>query len=74
MQPAVSGLEQEFPGQVVAANVDATTEESKQIVATLGFQNHGLVVRSGDGEVRGKQPDHEVDMKLVKEALKELLE
>ena len=74
MQPAVSGLEQEFPGQVVAENLDATTEQAKQIVAELGFQNHGLVVRSGDGEVRWKQPDHEVDMNLVREALKELLE
>ena len=74
MQPAVSGLEQEFPGQVVAANVDATTEDAQQIVAGLGFQNHGLVVRSGDGEVRWKQADHKVDMSQVRTALTELLE
>ena len=74
MQPAVSGLEQEFPGEVVAENVDATTEDAQQIVAGLGFQNHGLVIRSDDGEVRWKQADHEVDMSLVREALKELLE
>ncbi len=74
MQPAVSGLEQEFPGQVVAQNVDASTEEAKKIVAELGFQNHGLVVRSSDGEVRWSQPDHQVDMNMVREALKELLE
>ena len=70
----MSGLEQEFPGRVVAANVDATTEESKRIVAELGFQNHGLVIRAADGEVRWKQPDHEVDMEQVRKALEEILQ
>jgi len=74
VQSAVSGLEQEFPGRVVASNVDATTEESKRIVSELGFRNHGLVIRSPEGEIRWKQPDHEVEMSMVREALKELLE
>ena len=69
----MSGLEQEFKGQVVAANVDATTVETKEICKQLGFQNHGLVVRDGAGEVLWKQPDHEVVVDDAKQALEGLL-
>ena len=68
----MSGLEQEFEGKIVAANVDATTAETKEICKQLGFQNHGLVVRDGAGEVLWKQPDHQVvvdDAKLAIEGL-----
>jgi len=46
----VSGLEQDFPGKVKAQNLDATTPESKKIVKDLGFQSHGLVIRSAEGK------------------------
>lgn len=72
-KPAVSGLEAEFPGKVVAKNVDATTPEAKKDVEELGFKSHGLVVRSADGEVLFKQADHTVDMEKVRAKLKELL-
>lgn len=68
----MSGLEQEFPARVKAQNVDATTEESKRAVAELGFQNHGLVIRSAEGEVLWKQPDHQVKMEDVRAKLQEL--
>ena len=55
----MSGLEQEYKGRVRGQNLDATTEENKKIVKSLGFENHGLVIRSADGKVLWKQPDHE---------------
>lgn len=69
----MSGLEQEFEG-VVAQNVDATLDDSVADVASLGFRNHGLVIRSSEGEVLWKQPDHEVDMEQVRQALGEILQ
>jgi hypothetical protein len=69
----VSGLEQEFPGKVRAQNVDATTAENKKIVSELGFKSHGLVIRSSDGQVLWKQPDHEVKMDDARKAIADLL-
>jgi hypothetical protein len=73
VKPAVSGLEKEFPGKVKAQNVDATAPESKKVVKELGFDNHGLVIRSSEGKVLWKQKDHDVDMNDVRAALKDLL-
>ncbi len=73
MKPAVSGLEKEFPGQVVAKNLDATTPEAKKVCKELGFANHGLVVRSAKGEVLYKAPDHHVNMDEVRKKIAELL-
>ena len=73
VQPAVSGLGQEFPGKVIGQNVDATTPEAKAICEGLGFKNHGLVIRSGEGQTLWSQPDHEVDMDDVRAKLNELL-
>jgi len=67
-------LEQEFPGRVRAHNLDATTPENKKIVRDLGFENHGLVIRSADGKALWKQPDHEVKMEDVRKELLTLLE
>jgi hypothetical protein len=69
----VSGLEAEYKGKVRGENVDATTPENKKIVKSLGFDNHGLVIRSSDGKVLWKQPDHEVDMEDVRKELNRLL-
>ena len=46
----MSGLDQEFEGKVVAANVDATTPEAAAVCKELGFGNHGIVIRSADGD------------------------
>jgi hypothetical protein len=73
LKPAVSGLEQEFPGQVKAQNVDATTPEARQAIQDLGFQSHGLVVRSTGGAVLFKEPDHTVRMDDVRQALAGML-
>jgi len=69
----VSGLEQDFPGKVKAQNLDATTPENKKIVKDLGFQSHGLVIRSAEGKALWKQPDHDVQMEEVRKAIKDLL-
>ncbi|MGE5277381.1 MAG: hypothetical protein ACM3SU_10340 [Acidobacteriota bacterium] len=69
----MSGLEKEFPGKVEAENLDATTEENKKIVKSLGFETHGLVIRSSDGQVLWKQRDHEVKMDEVRAELKRRL-
>jgi hypothetical protein len=69
----VSGLEKEFPGRVKAQNVDATTPESKKEIQALGFENHGLVIKSADDKVLWKQADHTVKIDEVRKELQELL-
>ena len=69
----MSGLEQDFPGKVKAQNLDATTPENKKIVKDLGFNSHGLVIRSSDGKTLWKQPDHDVAMEDVRKAITDLL-
>ena len=73
MKPAVSGLEKEFPGRVVARNLDATTPESQKEIKELGFGTHGLVIRSAKGDVLFKEKDHTVKMDDVRKELRELL-
>jgi hypothetical protein len=70
--PAVSGFEKEFPGKVKAENVDATAPGSTAAVKELGFQSHGLVIRSADGKVLWKQPDHTVKIEDARLELKRL--
>ena len=69
----MSGLEQDFPGKVKAQNLDATTSENKKICKELGFETHGLVIRSADGKTLWKQPDHDVNMEDVRKAITDLL-
>ncbi len=69
----MSGLEKEYDGRVKGQNVDATTPEAKKVVQGLGFQTHGLAIRSAEGKVLWKQPDHEVKMDDVHKVLKDLL-
>ena len=69
----MSGLEQEFAGQVRAVNADATTPEANAACAELGFNNHGIVIRSSDGRVLWTQPDHKVNMDDVRAQLTRLI-
>jgi hypothetical protein len=69
----VSGFETEFPGKVKAQNVDATTPESAAAIKSLGFKNHGLVIRSSTGKVLWKQADHTVKVEEVRAAIQDLL-
>jgi hypothetical protein len=69
----VSGLAEEFPGDVEAHNIDATTPESETVVQNLGWSNHGLVIRSSEGDALWSQPDHEVDIDTVRNKLPELI-
>ena len=73
MKPAVSGLEREYKGKVRGQNLDATSPVNERIVKALGFESHGLVIRSSDGRVLWKQPDHEVKMEDVRRELDRLL-
>ena len=69
----MSGLDSEYKGKVRGQNLDATTPENKKIVQSLGFENHGLVIRSADGKVLWKQPDHEVKTEDMRRELDKLL-
>jgi hypothetical protein len=69
----VSGLEGEYKGRVRGQNLDAKTEENKKIVQSLGFESHGLVIRSAEGKVLWKKADHEVKMEDVRRELDSLL-
>jgi hypothetical protein len=73
VKPAVSGLEQGFPGKVTAHNVDATTPEAREAIRDLGFKSHGIVIRSVDGKALWTQADHTVQMESVKRAIHEIL-
>jgi hypothetical protein len=73
VKPAVSGLEQEFPGKVTAHNVDATTPAAREAIRDLGFNSHGIVIRTADGKVLWKQADHSVQMESVRKAIHQIL-
>ena len=73
LQPAVSGLEQAFPGRVTARNVSAREPDARGAIQQLGFKSHGLVIRSADGRALWKQADHTVRMEDVEKALREIL-
>ena len=73
LQPAVSGLEQEFAGKVKARNIDCTTKEGQDALAELGFKSHGIVIRGADGKALWKQADHTVKIEDVRKALDDLL-
>jgi len=66
-------LEQDYKGRVRGQNLDATTEENKKVVKELGFENHGLVIRSAVGKVLWKEPDHEVKIEDVRRELDRLV-
>ena len=69
----MSGLDKDYAGKVHGQNLDATTEENEKIVKDLGFSSHGLVIRSADGKVLWKEPDHEVKVEDVRKELDRLL-
>jgi hypothetical protein len=73
LKPAVSGLEQDFPGKVTARNVDASTPEASDQIQKLGFISHGLVIRSPEGTVLWKEGDHTVRVEDAREALRRIL-
>lgn len=69
----MSGYELEFDNQVTISLVDATSPDATRECQELGFSNHGLVIRSPDGNVLFSQPDHEVLIDDVHAKLIELL-
>ncbi len=73
MQAAVSGYDLEFDYGVNVQLVDATTTDATKECQALNFRNHGLVIRSPEGEVLFSQPDHEVVIDEVHAKLVELL-
>ena len=73
MKTAVSGLEQEFPGDVKAENVNARDAEAQKVIKDAGFKTHGLIIRDTNGEIVWKQADHTVKMDEVREEIRKLL-
>ncbi|HWZ85086.1 MAG TPA: hypothetical protein VN032_02730 [Thermoanaerobaculia bacterium] len=69
----MSGLESEYKGRVRGQNLDATTEENVKIIRALGFESHGIVIRSVDGKTLWKEPDHEVKIEDVRREIDRLL-
>ena len=69
----MSGLELEYRGRVRAQNLDATTPVNEKIVKSLGFESHGLVIRSPEGKVLWKEADHNVKMEDVRREVARLL-
>ena len=69
----MSGLEREYGGRAIGENLDATTPENEKIVRDLGFESHGLVIRSAEGKVLWTEKDHEVRMDDVRAELDRLL-
>ena len=65
----MSGLEREYSGKVIGENLDATTAENEKVVKGLGFESHGIVIRSADGKVLWKEPDHNVKTDNVRREL-----
>ena len=66
-------LERDLHGQVVVHNRDASEPEARDEVASLGFETHGLVVRSARGRVLWKQGDHQIRLEDLRPALEKLL-
>lgn len=69
----MSGYETEFDYNVSINLVDATSPEATSECQELGFRNHGLVIRSAEGDVLFSQPDHDVVVDDVHAKLIELL-
>ena len=69
----MSELETEFPGKVKAQNVDATTPEAAKAIKTLGFKNHGLVIRDAKRKVLWKEPDHTVKIEDARAEIQKLI-
>lgn len=69
----MSGLGGEYAGRVRGENLDATTSENAKIVEELGFESHGIVIRSADGKVLWKEADHTVKMDDVRRELDRLV-
>ena len=44
--------------------------EAAAICQSLGFKNHGVVIRDGEGNALWSQPDHSVVIDEVRAALK----
>jgi len=74
LKPAVSGLAQEFPGEVNARNVDASEPEARTELNALDIKSHGLVIRADDGRFLWKESGHTVNMDDVRGALHQILD
>jgi hypothetical protein len=73
MKTAVSGLEQEFPGDVKAENLNAKDRDSQKVIKAAGFKTHGLVIRNSRKKIVWKQADHTVKIDDVRAEIRKLL-
>ncbi len=61
----MNGLEENKSGTVLCEVRDAFTETSKQEVAALGFESHGMVIYDASGAVSWKQDGHSMTREQV---------
>ena len=73
MKTAVSGLAEEFCGEIKTENLNAREPESQKVIKDAGFQTHGLIIRNSNDEIVWKQADHTVKIDDVRAAIRKLL-
>jgi hypothetical protein len=73
MTTALRGLEDEFPGVVRTAVVDASQPQTARMVRNLEFGDHGVVVRGRRGEVLYKMGAHQGGVEDVRGAIRQLI-
>ena len=66
IRPLVTGLDQDFPGQVTAQNLNCQTQPAKEEIAKLGFATHGIAIHDAQGKLLFSQADHTVKMDEVR--------
>ena len=66
----VAALEKEFPGQVVARSIDASTPNAQSDLTRLEIGTSGIAVRNSSSVMIFKQGGSTLDMKAVKEAIR----
>lgn len=69
----VAALEREFPGQVVARSIDASTPDAQRDLTKLEIGTSGIAVRNSNSVMVFKQGGSSLDMKAVREAIREAL-
>ena len=69
----MNGLDKEL-GDALSCDVfDASTDESKAMIAEYGFENHGLVIFDSEGVAQKKMDGHDWTEDQIRAALDEVM-
>jgi hypothetical protein len=66
----VAALEKEFPGQVTARSIDASSPDAQRDLTALEIGTSGIAVRNSNSVMIFKQGGSALDMVRVKEAIR----